>query len=134
MKMKSEKQVDYGKLKTIRKILLVVIFIMVIAIIKITSINANGESDILDSKRMYYHEMEKRYENVVRKTLEDKGYANAGITIISNIDPSGTRTFKTKIHHRKFTEMDDNEKKSFLKDVSKISFADADTEVVYEIF
>ena len=117
-----------------KKSMYVIMLIIIILMFWFMHISAKGEEKTADSKRAYYHELEKRYENVVRKTLEIKGYSNAGITITARIETDGSRSFNTKIHHFKFNKMDDDEKNNLLEEISQISFTDAESIVTYELF
>lgn len=91
--------------------------------------NENNE----DARRMYYRNLEKTYEEVLRDVLNKKGYSNAGINICSVIYPDGNREYSVSIHHSKLTEATDSEKEEFLEDISSLTFTDDETVINYSI-
>lgn len=97
-------------------------------------IEAKGQENVSKAKADYYHELECRYKEVLKYSLEEKGMYNAGINITSVINPDGSRVYSVAIHHEKFETFDDAMKSSILTSLSSIAFADNETPVNVDFF
>lgn len=101
-------------------------------IIFVTKVNALGSNEE-NADNSYYRELEQRYEQVLKRELGMDGYTNCGITITSIITPGLNREYTVKIHHRRLSQMSEEEQNKYLQELSKITFPDSSCSVNYEI-
>ena len=95
----------------------------------IFKIDADGQENIAKSRSAYFHELEGRYKEVLKHSLENEGMYNAGINITSIINIDGTRVYTVKIHHEKYDNFDECKRQEILESLGAISFADNETPV-----
>ena len=89
-----------------------------------------GEDDVRKADSLYFHELERRYEAVLKDTLDKEGYTNAGITFVSQIDSIGKRKLYVRIHHHKFDSVNEKERERITAYISDIAFSDNKTPVI----
>lgn len=93
------------------------------------SVNATKDRR-LQHKNKYYEQMEDDYVEVLRSTLSDKGYVNAGITMTKIFYENGKREYTVKLHHKRMERLNADERQMLLAELSEIGFADGEC-VVY---
>lgn len=87
------------------------------------------EAGKLQHENTLYETLEDRYVQVLRDTLYDRGYSNAGITMTKVYLEDGKREYTVKIHHRRIDKMDETDRQDLLTELSVIPFADAECKV-----
>ena len=117
------------------KNVLFVLTITLFAVLFFLSIctTVRGQEETSEDMSSYYRELEERFMSVLREELEKDGFSESGVTLSSVISASGIRTYHVYIHHDRFDTMDDAERQCFLEDISMLSFADKNCDVIYEI-
>ena len=109
-------------------------YLMTIALIVLTftmmTISVNATKDKrLQHKNEYYEQIEDEYVKVLRNTLADKGYSNAGITMTKIFYENGRREYTVKLHHKRMERLDADEQQILLAELSEINFAADECEV-----
>ena len=93
------------------------------------SVNATKDKR-LQHMDEYYEQIEDEYVEVLRNTLSDKGYGNAGITMTKIFYENGKREYTVKLHHKRMERLNMDEQQMLLAELSEIGFADGEC-VVY---
>ncbi len=93
------------------------------------SVNAT-KAKRLQHINTYYEQIEDDYVEVLRNTLSNKGYGNAGITMTKIFYENGKREYTVKLHHKRMERLNADEQQMLLAELSKIGFADEEC-VVY---
>lgn len=119
------------KRKNIMSGIITMLFILVILFCSVKTVMSHGRTDI-GGDMQYYAVMEKEYLSGMESLLEEKGYANSGITIRWILDEDGKRTYMVMIHHRKIDRLDADEKEALLHELAKTEFSDVDCTFHYE--
>lgn len=116
-------------MKAYRFYLLTITLIVLTFTMMTISVNATRDRR-LQHKNEYYEQIEDEYVKVLRNTLADKGYSNAGITMTKIFYENGKREYTVKLHHKRMERLDTDEQQILLAELSEINFA-ADECVVY---
>ena len=104
--------------------------ILVLFIFSMMTMTVNAMEDKrLQHENAYYEEIEDEYVMVLRDTLSNKGYRNAGITMTKIFNADGSRDYTVKLHHRRMDKLTDEERGDLLKDLSEVAFADSECRV-----
>ena len=101
------------------------------------SIRARGESKKLnDISNEYYKAIEQSYVDEVRTKLNDRGFANAGISLTKVVDESGAFEYTVSIHHRRIDRMDEyqREELSDIITVDKVAVEGSSVKVKYIMY
>ena len=106
-------------------------FILAALLMVTMTVNAK-EAGRLQHDNAFYETLEDRYVEVLRDTLYDKGYRNAGITMTKVFLEDGGREYNVKIHHRRIDKLEEKDRKLLLAELSTITFAGSECKVVHE--
>ncbi len=105
---------------------------MLVTLFMITMTVQAKDAGRLQHDNTFYETLEERYEQVIRDTLSDWGYDNAGITMTKVFLEDGNREYTVKIHHRRIDKMDGRNREMLLTKLSTITFADSACKVRHE--
>lgn len=91
------------------------------------------ESDERATANRYYAALEDEYREEVRRTLEEQGYDDCGITMTRVTAADGSREYKVLLHHRKFEKLTTQEKNAVTAALSEMEFGDGVCKFWYEL-
>ena len=96
--------------------------VMLVLILFFSSkVKAVGQEDIGRDTGLYYRDLVDGYTQILRNELNDKGYANSGITTTCIIDGQ-IRTYRIGIHHERIDRLEEEEQIQLLEALGNIPF------------
>lgn len=107
--------------------------ILIVFIFSMMTMTVNATEDKrLQHDNEFYEEMEDDYVTILRRTLTDKGYRNAGITMTKVFYEDGAREYTVKIHHKRMESLSTEEQECLLEELTEIGFADAECRMLLQ--
>ena len=119
-----------------RKLIMAIMVLVMVFVGYKTMVKGHAYNDMelkQQNRYEYYQELEARFTNVLRATLEDEGFCNAGINVTSIIKISGQREYSVLVHHDRFDRMNEAEKKQYEERLGRIEFPENGCSVVYKV-
>lgn len=122
-------------MKTAKQISLKIFFTMILVLtialfISITAVSRDKNDRRAETE--YYRAMEQEYVRQVRGFLQEKGYANSGVTMTEVVDEEGNRAYTVTIHHGKIKTLSEAERQMLLAGCGELQFADADKHISHK--
>lgn len=123
-------RINSGNRCKMRLVKAVALLLFVVSVGLFISINVKG-SDDLKKDSNYYINLENTFTDLIRVSLENSGYKNAGVTVTSVIDIDGSRDYRVKIHHYKIDELEDEKRAELMDMLTDITYPYDECDIDY---
>ncbi len=84
------------------------------------------------AQERYYRALEQEYVKEIRKLLAERGYCNSGVTMNRVVQEDGSRQYTITIHHRRITQLDEEQQEELLGECRMIDFPVEDCTFCHE--